>query len=99
MRQPHLLLGRLLSAGVALSAMCLAAGLALLLIDRATGRPVTAPHPLLDAGLIILMATPFVRVMFALFEEIRHRNWFFASMTLTVAVLLCVTLWMALRSP
>jgi uncharacterized membrane protein len=47
--------------------------------------------------LIILMGTPLVRVLVSLSEEIRDRNWFFASMTFIVVAVLCATLWTALR--
>ncbi|MGH9313698.1 MAG: DUF1634 domain-containing protein [Vicinamibacterales bacterium] len=96
MKQSHKLLGRLLAAGVTLSAICLAAGLTLTLVGSAMGPERAAPHPLLDAGLIVLMATPLVRVLVSLSEEIRDRNWFFASITLTVVAVLCATLWTAL---
>jgi uncharacterized membrane protein len=97
MKQSHELLGRLLTAGIALSATCLGVGLILAYVDRARGLP-NGPHPLLDAGLIILMVTPFVRVLVSLSEEIRDHNWFFASMTLIVIAVLCVTLWTAMRA-
>lgn len=97
MKQSHELLGRLLTAGMALSATCLVVGLILAYVDRARGAP-TGPHPLLDAGLIILMVTPLVRVLVSLSEEIRDRNWFFASVALIVITVLCVTLWTAVRA-
>jgi uncharacterized membrane protein len=93
----HDVLGRLLTTGIALSAAFLVGGLILAYVDRARGLP-NGPHPLLDAGLIILMVTPLIRVLVSLSEEILDRNWFFASMTLIVVVVLCVTLWTALRA-
>jgi uncharacterized membrane protein len=93
----HDLLGRFLSAGITLSAACLVLGLILAYVERARGLP-NGPHPLLDAGLIILMVTPLVRVLVALSEEIRERNWLFASMTFIVVAILCVTLWTAMRA-
>jgi uncharacterized membrane protein len=92
----HNVLSRLLTAGMALSAACLVGGLILAYVDWARGLP-HGPHPLLDAGLIILMVTPLVRVLVSLSEEIRDRNWFFASLTFIVVAVLCATLWTAMR--
>jgi uncharacterized membrane protein len=44
------------------------------------------------------MVTPLVRVLVSLSEEIRERNWFFASITFIVVAVLSVTLWTALRA-
>jgi uncharacterized membrane protein len=93
----HDVLGRLLTTGIAVSAACLVGGLILAYVDQARGLP-NGPHPLLDSGLIILMVTPLIRVLVSLSEEILDRNWVFASMTLIVVVVLCVTLWTALRA-
>ncbi len=93
----HDVLGRLLTAGIALSTTCLVAGLTLSLVDRALGPEHAGLHPLIDAGLIILMVTPLVRVLVSLAEEIRDRNWFFAGITLMVVAVLGATLWTALR--
>jgi uncharacterized membrane protein len=95
--KPHDTLARWLTAGMTLSAASLIAGLILAYVERARGLP-NGPHPLLDAGLIILMVTPLVRVLVSLSEEIRERNWVFASMTFIVVAILCVTLWTALRA-
>jgi uncharacterized membrane protein len=93
----HDVLGRWLTAGITLSAVCLIVGLILAYVERARGLP-DGPHPLLDAGLIILMVTPLVRVLVSLSEEIRERNWVFASLTFIVVAILCATLWTALRA-
>jgi hypothetical protein len=98
MKEPHELLGRWLTAGMVASATCLVAGLTLTLVDRALGPEHAGPHPLIDVGLIILMVTPLVRILFALSEEIRARNWFFAGITLIVVAVLGATLWTAVRS-
>lgn len=97
MKESHNLLGRWMAAGVTLSAACLALGLVLAYVDRARDVP-DGPHPLLDTGLIILMVTPLARVLVSLAEEVRDRNWFFASMTFIVVSILCVTLWTAMRA-
>jgi uncharacterized membrane protein len=85
--------GRLLVVGVTLSAVALAIGLTLFLIgpDPRIGTRV------IDAGLIILMATPILRVMISVVEYVRMREWFFALITLAVLVVLSVTVFYALR--
>ena len=85
--------GRLFVAGVSTSAVALAAGLALFLVAPAapaTGR-------LLNAGLLILMATPMLRVVLSVVEYIRMGDWFFASTTLAVLAELSVTVLSALK--
>jgi uncharacterized membrane protein len=94
MKDSHDKLGRLLAAGVTASAICFAVGLILTFISR-TAESATA-RVILDAGLILLMLTPLVRVLVSLLEEIRDRNWFFAGITLTVVAILCATLWTSL---
>ena len=93
------LLGGLLLTGVRLSAVCLIAGLVLTELSRATGRlDGDVPHRLLNIGLVILMATPITRVVVSLVDEIRSRNWFFATITALVVALLTATLSVAWRS-
>ncbi len=79
-------LGRLLITGVLASAVALAAGLALFL---------AAPGPLssdlLAAGLVVLMATPMLRVAVSVAEYVRMRDWFFVAVTLVVLAELAVT--------
>jgi uncharacterized membrane protein len=85
--------GRLLVVGVTLSAAVLAVGLTLFLIspDARLGTRV------IDAGLIILMATPILRVMISVVEYVRMREWFFALITLAVLLVLSVTVFYALQ--
>jgi uncharacterized membrane protein len=90
--------GRLLTAGVAASAVCLLAGLTLTMLDRAMGPEHTSAHPLLHAGLIMLIATPVLRVIVSLAEDVRERNWFFALATLVVLAVLAGTLVVAWRA-
>ena len=81
----ELKLGRLLFAGVTISAVCLAAGLVLTL----TGVRPDAANVILTAGLVILMITPIARVVASLVVYIRLRDWFFVWTTIVVfAVLL-----------
>jgi uncharacterized membrane protein len=85
--------GRLFIAGVAVSTSILAVGLALFLF--APDAP--AGNRLLDAGLLVLMATPMLRVLLSVVEYVRMGDWFFASTTLAVIVELSVTVLSALR--
>lgn len=85
--------GRLFTLGVSISAVALASGLALFLFapdTPATGR-------FLNAGLLILMATPMMRVALSVVEYIRMGDWFFASTTLAVLAELAVTVLSALK--
>lgn len=85
-------MGRLLWAGVGLSTALLASGLVLALVSSGVG-PVSGW--LLNAGLIVLMATPATRVVLACAEFTRTREWFFALASLGVLSVLATTLWMA----
>ena len=73
-------LGWLLVTGVASSAVCLALGLALLLFSSERGWS----DRLLTSGLLILMATPMLRVVVSVIEYVRIREWFFVLTTLIV---------------
>lgn len=87
------LLGRVLLAGVLLSAACLAVGLTMWL---AGGYPIAA-NRVLAAGLIILMATPILRVVVSLVEYLRMRDWLFAATTIVVLAVLLGAVAVALR--
>jgi uncharacterized membrane protein len=50
----------------------------------------------LTLGLIVLMATPILRVVVSLVVYIRMRDWFFVMTTVMVFVLLAVTVSLAL---
>jgi uncharacterized membrane protein len=84
-------LGRLLQAGVFSSAACLAVGLSAWMI----GGPSRAATLALTIGLVILMATPILRVVVSLVAYVRMRDWFFVTTTITVFVLLAVTVTLA----
>ena len=77
--------GRLFSVGVALSALLLAIGLAL---DLFAPGPLSAK--LLNAGLLVLMATPMLRVLLSVVEYVRMGDWFFAGITIAVVAELSV---------
>ena len=77
-------LGRVLGIGSALSTWCLALGLAALLM-----LPVNQPGVVLvNAGLVMVMATPVARVIVATIGFIQSREWRFVAMTVTVLVVL-----------
>jgi uncharacterized membrane protein len=84
-------LGRLLQTGVLTSAACLAIGLVLWMAGSAEG----AANALLTTGLVILMATPILRVIVSLVEYARMRDWFFVGTTVLVFGVLLVTVTLA----
>lgn len=88
-------MGRLLWAGVSLSTALLTSGLILALLSPSVG---PTSGWLLNAGLIVLMATPATRVVLACAEFARTREWFFALASLGVLAVLATTLWMAFNS-
>jgi uncharacterized membrane protein len=87
------LLGRLMLAGVTLSAVCLAIGLVLYLgladVSHATA--------VVTFGLIVLMLTPGLRVTVAVIEAVRMHDWFFVATTGAVIFLLGLTMTLALN--
>ncbi len=85
-------LGRTLGIGVTVSTALLAVGLVLAL--AAPGR---GAETFLQAGLIVLMATPMARVLLTCAEYIRERDWFFALSALAVLAVLGITVWHAWR--
>ena len=85
-------LGHLLITGVIVSAALLAVGLGLWL----SGAHLSQALWLLNAGLIVLMATPILRVLVSFSEYIVMREWFFAGVTVFVLLELTVTVLVAL---
>ena len=85
-------LGRLLVAGVTISAILLAIGLGMWLLDSHRSGALW----LLNAGLIVLIATPILRVIVSFAEYIAMRQWFFAAVTIVVLLELSVTVVVAL---
>lgn len=83
------LLGRVLVIGLIVSASVLAAGLMLELLGWNA-------HAWLQAGLIVLMATPILRVGVSLVEYVRMRDWFFALTTAAVLTVLLTSVALAL---
>jgi uncharacterized membrane protein len=87
-------LGQLLVTGVIVSALLLAAGLFFFLLDPGMARN----GWLLNGGLIVLMATPILRVMVSVAEYVRLRQWFFVVVTVIVLAELTLTVVVALSS-
>jgi uncharacterized membrane protein len=73
------LIGIVLRAGVVISSTCLAVGLLLYL---ATGGVLAAV--LLNAGIVVLLATPLARVVVSTVEYVSQRDWRFAALTFIV---------------
>jgi uncharacterized membrane protein len=86
-------LGRLFIVGLSISAVALAVGLASYLVFPQA----TVPVLLLDGGLLVLMATPLLRVVVSIVEYIRLGDWFFVTTTVIVLIELSVTMIYALR--
>lgn len=84
-------LGLLLKAGVLTSAACLAFGLIAWFAAGTTAVSTAA----LTLGLMVLMATPIMRVVVSLVAYLRMRDWFFVGTTVTVFVLLAITVLVA----
>ena len=81
------LLGRLMLTGVICSASALLIGLVMFLAGA--GHRATAIS--LAFGLIVLMATPVLRVAVSVVESLRTGDWFFVSTTIAVMILLGLT--------
>ena len=78
------LAGRLLLGGVWIASGCLLSGRVLWL----TG---AAPDPLLNAGLVILMATPVLRVLLSAVDYARGGDWRFAAAAGAVLAILLLS--------
>jgi uncharacterized membrane protein len=68
-----------LRTGVATSSVCLGLGLVLSLIGAASLAQI-----LLNVGVIVLLATPVVRVLVSIAEYISERDWGFVMLTAVV---------------
>jgi uncharacterized membrane protein len=86
-------LGKLLVAGVTISAVLLAIGLGLWLFQPNQAVSMW----LLNAGLIVLMATPIMRVIVSFAEYVSLGQWFFAGVTVLVLAELTLTVLVALK--
>jgi Protein of unknown function (DUF1634) len=81
-------LGRLFWAGLASSAASLLCGLVLYLMAP----QIVIGSRLLNVGLVILMATPLLRVIVSIAEYVEMREWFFVLTTLAVLLELSITM-------
>ena len=66
-----------LKAGVLVSTVCLAAGVALSFLDSTLGLSAM----LLNAGILVLLCTPVARVVISTIEYAAARDWPFAALT------------------
>jgi uncharacterized membrane protein len=74
------LIGIVFRVGITVSSTCLAAGLLLSL----SGMAGAAAALLLQAGLLVLLATPATRVVVSVVEYVIERDWTFTLLTLIV---------------
>lgn len=85
---------RVMLTGVWISAWFLSAGLALrLLRDRSSDG-----DALLNVGLLVLMATPVLRVVLSVAEALGQRDWFWLWTTIAVALVLAGSVVYSLRA-
>ena len=75
----------------------LAFGIGLVLQIRRPGSPEASL--VLQAGLLLLMASPAARLLIALVERIRRSDWTFVIMTVIVAAELALVMWRAGAQP
>ncbi len=87
-------LARILGGGSMLSAALLAAGLLL----EVSGAPSALAAGFTRAGLIILLATPLLRVAASVGEYLLSRDWLFASITGAVLITLLTSLFVAMAN-
>ena len=80
--------------GVWLSAACLALALSALLISPRF----ESADTLQRIGLVLLMATPVMRVALSVVEAIRQRDWFWLWTTIAVTLILAGTMVYSLRT-
>jgi uncharacterized membrane protein len=74
----ELLIGRVMRTGILVSSLCLVAGLAVFLLHPGGGML------LLRTGIVVLIATPAVRVVVSVVEYATERDWLFATLTMLV---------------
>ena len=75
-------IGVVLRAGVMASSACLTVGLVLALTDREGG----IAGILLNAGIIVLLATPLARVIVSIVKYASERDWTFTVLTMIVLI-------------
>ena len=87
-------LGKLLLVGVIAAATLLFAGL----VQWAINVDPAVANGLLNAGLIVLMATPILRVVVSVIEYAKIKDWFFVVTTLAVLAVLLVSIALAMAN-
>lgn len=80
----ELMIGEVLRFGTITSSSLFAIGLVMTL----AGYRVDVARLLLEAALIVLMATPATRVVISVIEYVRERDWIFVAVTLIVLLAL-----------
>jgi uncharacterized membrane protein len=93
MNDLELTLGRLLGIGVTISSLALGAGL-LVAMTLGTGAASTF---LLNAGVLLLLATPIARVVVSSVGYARQRDWLFVLLTAIVLAELIASILAAMR--
>jgi uncharacterized membrane protein len=81
------MIGEVLRFGTAASSGLFAIGLVMAL----AGSRVELAQVLLEAALIVLLATPAARVVVSIIEYIRERDWVFVVLTLVVLMALAAS--------
>ena len=74
-------IGTVLRVGVRTSTACLACGVAVYFLS-----PGPFANVLLQAGILILLATPLARVVVSVVQYVGDRDWTFTTLTLIVLV-------------
>lgn len=77
------IIGVVLRVGVTTSSVCMAVGLVLELLG---GSAAIASAVLLQAGIIVLLATPVARVVVSIVQYVNERDWAFVALTGMVLV-------------
>jgi len=75
------IIGTVLRVGVGASSICLVAGV--LLFFAGVG---AIASPLLQTGIVILLATPVARVVVSVAQYVGERDWTFTTLTVVVLV-------------
>ncbi len=87
MNNLELMIGKVLRSGTIASSTLFAVGLVMTLAGYRAG----FARLLLEAGLIILIATPAARVVISIIEYIRERDWLFVALTVVVLLALAAS--------
>ena len=75
------IIGTVLRVGINASSICLAVGVVLFFAGAGS-----LASPLLQAGIVILLATPVARVVVSVVQYVGERDWTFTTLTVIVLV-------------